>query len=53
MKKIYLKPMMKRVEITEKEPLMDVSLTVNDQTADQEVDQIEDLLGNSVNVWED
>lgn len=53
MKKIYVKPMMKRVEAVEEQPLMDVSLTVNDQPTDTEVEKIEDLLGNSVNVWED
>lgn len=45
--------MMKWVEIVEKELIMVDSLPVNDKISDQEVEQIEDLLGNSVNVWEE
>lgn len=53
MKKIYLKPMVKRGEVIGELPLMDATMYVNDQTSDQEVDQIEDLLGNSTNVWDE
>ena len=53
MKKTYLKPSIKRVEITESAPLMDISMTVETQENAEEVDRIEDLLGNSTNVWEE
>lgn len=53
MKKTYLKPIVKRVEITESEPLMDVSLPVETQPEAEEVTEMEDLLGNSTNVWEE
>lgn len=53
MKKIYLKPITKRTEVVEEQSLMEVSLTVHTQSEEEEVDKIEDLLGNSVNVWEE
>lgn len=53
MKKIYLKPITKRAEVVEEQSLMEVSLTVHTQSEEEEVDKIEDLLGNSVNVWEE
>ncbi len=54
MKKAYLKPIVKRFEITGNESLMeDVSLPVETKETAEEVDRFEDLLGNSTNVWEE
>lgn len=54
MKKAYLKPIVKRFEITGSESLMDdVSLPVKSESTAEEVDKFEDLLGNSTNVWEE
>ena len=53
MKKTYLKPITKRVEIVGDTPLLDVTMTINDKTDDEEIEKIEYLLGNSVNVWEE
>ena len=53
MKKTYLKPSVKRVEVVEELPLMDATMEVYDKPGDQDVSEFEDLLGNSVNVWEE
>ena len=57
MKKIYLKPEMTRFELFGEEAILQaasVTIDVNDNVADAEVDEIDDLLSNpNDDVWED
>lgn len=53
MKKTYLKPSIKRMDITVSESLMDLSMQVHTKETEDEVNKIDDLLGNSTNVWEE